>query len=248
MNIIKSILAAAGIVLLAAAGCSHAPAVNSPQSIELLRQNPDKSYAEPVFYFCTMDASAEPFLLEQLSYADPTVRRNAVHLLGKWLITPQAIEPLKTLYFKEPDVLIRKSILDALEILIVSPDQAKAFFSEVIQKEQNPKLRGYAQLIQSGFDQKRKTFMAPYKTFTPDADKFKKAYDPIYLSADHGKMIQARDLDQMLHLSSPVDENALTSLRIKILKSKSDEALYNYQKINSTILLHRYAMNAKTLL
>ncbi len=244
MYIIKSILAAAGIVMLAAAGCSHSRAIDSAQSIAVLKADPDESYAEPVFYFCPMGESAEPFLLEKLSDADATIRRNAVHLLGKWLMTPQAIEPFESLYFKESDPLTRKSILDALAILIASPDRAKSFIREVIQKEQNPKLSSYAQEMLTGFEKKRGAYMSALHRFTPDAEKFKKAYDPIYLSAGRGEMIQGRDLDRLLHLSSPADENALKALRIKILKGKSQEALFDYQKINSTILLHRYALSA----
>lgn len=237
----RIILTAVSIVLLTAAGCSHVRGMDSAQSIAVLKEDPDKAYAESVFYFCAKDASAVPFLLEKLSDADAPVRRNAVHLLGKWLITPQAIEPFKALYFKEPDFLIRKSILDALQILIASPDRAKAFISEVVQKEQNSKLNGYAQVMLEGFDQKRETFLEGLQTITPDAVKFKKEYDPIYLSASQGATIQGRDLDRLLRFSSPADENALKALRIKLLKGKSQEALFNYQKINSTILLHRYA-------
>lgn len=236
----RFIFTAVSIVILAAAGCSHVRGIDSSQSIAMLKADPDIAYAQPVFYFCAMGASAEPFLLRKLSDTDPVVRRNAVHMLGKWLITPQAIESFTALYFKEPDVMIRKSILDTLLILIPSPDRAKAFIHEAIQKEQNSKLNTYAQVMMEGFDRERGAFLAVLGTITPDAGKFKKAYAPIYLSASQGAVIQGRDLDWLLRFSSPVDENALKALRIKVLKGKSEEALFNYQKINSTILFHRY--------
>ena len=42
-------------------------------------------------------------------------------------------------------------------------------------------------------------------------------------------------------MSSPGDENRLKALRIRLLKRNTNETLFDYQKINSAILFHRYS-------
>jgi hypothetical protein len=234
-------IAAAGLLLVMSTGCAPDRVLDSNQSIEMLKVDPEKAYAAPVFYFCSMDASAVAFLTEKLSDPNPNIRRNAVHLLGKWLITLEAIEPLKTLYFKEADLLIRKSILDAVQILIPSPDQAKAFIRSAIHTERNPTLKDYAEAMLESFDSKRREVIEASGTCAPDAAKFKTMYDAVYRSSG-----RKGDLDQLLGHSDLDDENALKALRIRILKEKKVEALYNYQKINSTILRHRYTAAGKS--
>lgn len=224
------------IVISLLAGCSQVRFLDSKRSIEVLKEDPQKRYAGPVFHFCPMGASAAPYLVEKLTHPDVRIRSNAVNLLGKWLITSEAIEPLKERYFKEPDMLVRKNIIDSLEILMVRPDQAKAFIREVIREEINPKLNGYARVLIEEFDQKRAGAVNTVEAMTPDARKFKMAYDEIYESSG-----EEGDLDLMLSLSSPEDEDALAALRIKILRRNSDDALFDYQKINGAILAHRYA-------
>ncbi len=237
----KSLPIAFVMALLILTGCSQVRVLDSPKCIDVLNADPVKMYAGPVFYFCPMDVSAVPFLMEKIADPNVRVRTNAVNLLGKWLITPEAVAPFQERYFNEPDVLVRKSIVDSLEKLMTRPDEAKDFIRKIAEEEQNPKLSGHVRRMLEGFDKKRSRARHVIETSLHDPEKFKAAYDPVYRSS--GK---EGDLDLLLSLSCPDDENALKALRIKILKRNTDKSLFNYQKINSAILRHRYNVSENT--
>lgn len=77
------------------------------KTMEILQKDPQGLYRQSIFVFGKMGDKAVPFLLEQLESKDRNVRVNAVNMLGRWLIAPEAAKPLLQRFWKEEDAELR---------------------------------------------------------------------------------------------------------------------------------------------
>ncbi len=206
-----------------------------PKTEEILRKDPKEYYWQPIFIYGKMGDKAIPFLLERIASEDRNVRYHAIHIVGHWLIPPDAVEPLQERYWEEEDSELRQMILASLERVTVELDMMKRFCEEVVAREKDEKLTQFAEetleileSLKSNIDSYRRE-----KSLSPE--DFKREYDRLYKS--FGK---EGDYEILIRTSSYSDEPALKKLRERILRRDSDESFYDYQDVNQIIRFNRY--------
>lgn len=205
-----------------------------PRTEEILRKDFTQHYFESVFAFGKMGDKAVPFLLGKIEDPDRNVRMNSIHVLGVWLMAPEAAQPFREAYWKEPDAEIRSLILGSLERITPDLKAMAAFSEEVVKKEKEQVPLQFARETVGNVEKMKARLdsLAREKTGT-DAD-FRAQYDALYESG--GK---TGDYKALASASSPDDEPKLKKLRERILLRNSDEAFGDYQKVNGIIMWNR---------
>jgi hypothetical protein len=209
-----------------------------PRTEEVLKLNPDQYHWQSVMIFGKMGDKSVPFLMKKITHPDPYVRKNAISVLGIWMLAKEAAQPLREQFWKEKDPNIRLLILSSLERVTPDPRKVRKFSAEVVAKEKEGPLAKFAQETMDQYE-KMVAEMGVYKKGkNVSPEEFKKQYDEIYKSA--GKK---GDYDILRAASSLDDEPGLKRLRERILQRNSDECFSDYQKINSIILSNRMIQN-----
>jgi HEAT repeat protein len=211
-----------------------------PKMEEILKQDARQFYWQPIFVFGKMGDKAVPVLLKRLNDKDRNVRINAISVLGQWLIPPEAAKPLEDQYRTEQDNEIRHLILSSLERTIADLERMKVFFEAVVAKENNAELKKFAgeTVANVGRIKAKVVSEAVPKKGSP-AD-FAQEYARLFKSAGH-----KGDYAVLAASSSAKDEPKLKALRERILQRNSDEAFYDYQKVNNIIIHNRFAESLK---
>ena len=210
-----------------------------PKSVELLKKDPKTFYWQNVFFFGKMGDKGIPFLLEKMSDADVNVRMNAIHVLGQWLVAPEAVEPMQEHFWKETNQEIRGSILSALEWITADTRKIKSFFESVAGKESDRELVKFAtETLKSlkGMEDAVQSFKKEKKVSEKD---FKKEYDALYRT-----MGRVGDYRILSISSKPEDEARLKKLRERVLQRTTDECFRDVKKINETIIFNRLSKNS----
>ncbi len=205
-----------------------------PHTMELLKLDPDEYYWKSVFVFGKMGDVAVPFLLEQLKSKEENVRAHAVGLLGKWLIPPQAAQPLMEMFWQESRKETREVIISSIGNLITDVDTMRAFFDQVNKKDSKWKKSEemqYELAYLESFDAALKEMRNMKDT---SAARFQQEYDKLFESAG-----TRGDYELLFAASTPADEPQLKALRRQILTRNSDESFYDYQRVNQIIVSNR---------
>lgn len=205
-----------------------------PKMEEVLRHDPREFYWQSIFVFGKMGDKAVPFLLQEISDKDRNVRANAINVLGTWLIAPEAVKPLRDQFWKETDTELRGVILDSLLKIIADPAQVRSVCEEVIAKEKDENLVKLARKAIDGMDQTKAAIASAANAKHVSEDSFQQEYALLFKSA--GKK---GDYKVLSSASTMDNEPKLKALRQRILQRDSDEAFYDYQKVNEIILLNR---------
>lgn len=207
-----------------------------PKAVEVLEQDIKGYYWQSIFVFGKMGDKAVPFLLDKINNKNRNIRANSINVLGQWLIPPEAARPLKDLYWKEKDTELRSMILSSLERTIIDFSDMKTFFEQVADREKDDELVKYARETLSNLDKIKTETEAFAKKKKPSADSFESAYVSLYESKG-----RSGDYDTIGVSSTIQDEPKLKTLREAILWRNSDEAFYDYQKVNGIIMMNRWA-------
>jgi len=204
-----------------------------PKMEEVLRKAPQKFYWQSIFVFGKMGDKAVPFLVQKVGNKDRNVRANAIIVLG-WLIAPEGAKPLQEQFWKEADAELRGVIMDSLLRIITDPIQVRSFCEEVVAKEKDENLVKRARRAIESVDHVKAAVASAAKAKHVSEDSFQREYAELYNSA--GKK---GDYKALAAASTIDDEPKLKALRERILQRDSDEAFYDYQKVNDIILLNR---------
>lgn len=210
-----------------------------PKAEEVLKEDP-KRYWQAIFVFGKMGDKAVPFLLERISNKDDNIRANAINVVGQWLISPGATQPMLDQFWVEKDTKLRLMILSSLERTIVDLSQMEAVFKQVVAKEKDPEVLKFARETLANLNQVKAEVAAFAKKKQISATSFQREYTQLFKSA--GK----QGSYEVLGVYSTVqDEPKLKALRERILQRDSDEAFYDYQEVNQIIMRNRLAQGLK---
>jgi hypothetical protein len=204
-----------------------------PKTIEILRKDPDKYYWQSIFVFGKMGDKAIPFLLSKIDDEDMNIRRNAIMVLGQWLLAPEAIGPFQRRFWVEKEWKIRHLILISLDQMIANPDESKRFFKEVAATDKQPEAKQCAEETLALVGKVEKLIVEFRQKKKPDSAVFDREYAKIYKSGG-----REGDMQILSVTSSTQDESRLKKLRQRILQRNSDEAFEDYKKINDIITRH----------
>ncbi len=205
-----------------------------PATVEVLQQDPKKYYWQVILIFCKMGDNAVPFLMSKISDSDTNVRINVVNVLGKWLIAPEAAQPLQDQYTREQDLRVRGLILCALER--ISPDVAKmkSVLEQIAAAEKDENLLNYARVTLANIGLIEASLASYAK---------KKQISPFFFERDYAELFKSTGKNgsyELLEIYSTVkDEPMLKKLREKILTRDSDETFNDFQKVNDIITRNR---------
>ena len=205
-----------------------------PKMEEVLRKAPQELYWQSIFVFGKMGDKSVPFLLQKIDDKNRNVRANAINVLGTWLIAPEAEKPLQAQFWKETDAELRGVIMDSLLRIIADPAQIRSFCEEVVTKEKDENLVKTAHRAIESMDRVKAVIASSAKDKQVSKDSFQQEYARLFKSS--GKK---GDYKALAVASTIDDEPKLKALRERILQRDSDEAFYDYQKVNETILLNR---------
>jgi hypothetical protein len=127
-------------------------------------------------------------------------------------------------------------LLSSLERIISDLDQLQAVFEQIVATEKNPKLAAFAQETLGSMPALKKERDSFRKNKKVSSASFQQAYGLLFKSA--GK---EGSYDTLAEASTEKDEPRLKALRERILQRASDEAFYDYQKVNDIIMRNRMA-------
>jgi hypothetical protein len=203
---------------------------------EILKQDPKELYWQSIFFFGKMGDKAVPFLLKRINDSDYNVRANAINVLGQWLIPSEAAKPLLDQFWTEKDEEIRGMTLRSLERTITDLNQMQTVFEEIVAKEKNDKFVVYARETLGNMDNMKSAIASFAEKKQITGSNFQSEYQLLFKSA--GK---EGNYENLAVTSSVRDEAKLKALRERILQRDSDEAFYDYQKVNDIIIRNRLA-------
>ena len=204
-----------------------------PKAEEVLKQDKEH-YWQPIFVFGKMGDKAVSFLLKKISDSDTNVRRNALTVLGQWLIPLEASKPLQDRFWIEKDSDLRYAILCSLEGTMPDLTHVKTFFAQVMDKEKDKQVRKFARDTLDSLERTKSAAITFSEKRQPSEPIFQREYSLLFKSS--GK----KGSYEVLGLSSTLkDEPKLKTLREHILQRDSDEAFYDYQKVNRIIVQNR---------
>jgi len=207
-----------------------------PFTEEILEKDPNQYYWQSILVFGKMGDPATSFLIEHINSENRNVRANAINVLGHWLIAPEATSHLLERYWVEDDRELRGIILSSLEKNILDLSRMKSVFEEITEKEKDEQLLIFAhETLDNMATMKAAVADFAGKKIT-SADAFLSAYTVLLDSEGEEGSYEAMGI-----YSTENDEPRLKALRKKILLRDSDEAFYDYQKINNIIMLNRLA-------
>lgn len=204
-----------------------------PKAEELLKQDKDL-YWQSVFVFGKMGDKAVAFLLKRVNDKDSNVRGNVLNVLGQWLIPAEAAKPLQERFWTEPSAELRYVILCSLERTMADLTQMKAFFEQVVTKEKDGDVAKFARETVDNMERMKEGTAKFAKSKKPSASSFQSGYAQLFKSAGKKGSYEALGL-----ASATDDEPKLKALRERILQRDSDEAFYDYQKVNEIIVRNR---------
>jgi hypothetical protein len=211
-----------------------------PKTEEILKMDIKEYYWQSIFVFGKMGDKAVPFLLERIGHENRNIRANAINVLGQWLIPPEAAKSLQDRFWTEKDTELRSMILSSLERTITDFTKMKATFEQIAAKEKDKEILKFARETLGNMDQMKADVAAFAQKKQPSATSFQREYTQLFKSA--GK----KGSYEVLGVSSTgQDEPKLKALRERILQRDSDEAFYDYQKVNGIIMRNRLAHNSK---
>ncbi|NLF07519.1 MAG: hypothetical protein GX594_06000 [Pirellulaceae bacterium] len=205
-----------------------------PKMEEVLRKDPREFYWQSIFVFGKMGDKAVPFLLQKVGDKNRNIRANAVNILGTGLIAPEAVKPLQDQFWKETDTELRSVTMDSLLRIIADLAQVRSFCEEVVAKEKEENLVKPARKAIESMDRVKAAIASAAKAKRVSKDSFQQEYARLFKSA--GKK---GDYKALAAASTIDDEPKLKALRQRILQRDSDEAFYDYQKVNEIILMNR---------
>jgi hypothetical protein len=201
---------------------------------EVLRQDPKEFYWQSIFVFGKMGDKGVPFLLKRINNKDQNIRANTINVLGQWLIPPEAAKPLQEQLWMEKDTGLRGMILSSLERTIPDFTEMKRVFEQVASRESDEKLAGFARETLTNLDHMKADVASFKQKKQPSAASFKREYEQLFKSAGNKGSYETLGIS-----STAEDEPKLKALRERILQRDSDEAFYDYQKVNEIILRNR---------
>jgi len=219
----------------------YAPAL--PYFTEVLEKDPEEYYWQSRFCFGKMGDRAIPFLVGKLNDKNENIKANAMIILGQWLLAVEARKPFQQLYWKENDPKIRMFLLSALERMTPNLQEMELFFREVATKERDSELKQFATETLSRMGNMKTQALAFQQAKLDNRKSFEAEYAILYSSA--GK---EGDMKKLGSYSRPDDEPRLKKLRERILTRNSDEAFYDYEKVNVIIMLNRLIQSPKNSL
>lgn len=206
----------------------------------LLRVDPREQYWMPIFVFATMGDPSVPFLIKMIESDDINTRINALSLIGHWLLPLEAEGPLRERYWKEKDIRIKVGILGSLEAISANTQRIKEFSESVIARDKDQEAVKFARESIENLGRMKDMVKSAKESRKPDAQAFQQQYDMIYNS--YGK---EGDYIQLANAATMADEPRLKALREHILLRSSDEAFYDYQKVNMIIIVNRLIANGE---
>jgi hypothetical protein len=210
-----------------------------PKTIEVLECDPKGEYWRPNFVFGKMGDKAVPYLVEQLNHTNRNVRANAIGILGQWLVAPEAVQALQDRFWQEEDAEIRGLIY--CSVTWTSSERVFTnFLKEVVAKDKDKKMVEAAENALKSFPKAKAKFVSEKKKKKPSAEKFQRECADLYKSFGKDGSYGVLDMSSTL-----ADEPALKKLRERILQRDSDEAFYDYGKVNKTIWLNRFPADPK---
>jgi HEAT repeat protein len=209
-----------------------------PATAEVLAKNPKSHYWQVVFVFGKMGDAAIPFLEGRLDDADTTVRLNAASALGQWLMEPGANAAMERRFRVEQDPGVRMALLSGIEKTTPDIVALKPFLDEVMANEKDEAVRKFAGEALSMLDGWRKEIATVKKDRKPDGVVFAAEYEKLFRSAG-----TKGDLKVLGNASTAADAPKLKALRERILQRDSDEAFYDFNKVNMIMFWNRLAEN-----
>jgi hypothetical protein len=207
-----------------------------PKAEYILKGDAKQLYWQSVFVFGQMGDKSVPLLLKNINDKDFNVRANSIHVLGRWLMAPEAAGQLESRYWVEQDKELRGLILSSLERTIVEFSKMKSVFKNVTDKEKDPDLKRFAQETLDNMGQLQSSITSFKKEKQISRTAFDREYAALYKTA--GKK---GDYKILASSSSYENEKQLKTLRERILQRGSDEAFYDYDKVNDIISKNRLA-------
>jgi len=207
-----------------------------PITEEILKRDPKEFYWQSIFVFGKMGDKAVPFLLERINDKDRNIRANVIHVLGQWLIPIEAAKTLQEHFSIEKDVELRGMTLSSLERTIIDLDLMHAVFKQIVATEKDEQLARFAGETLANMDRMKAEVLSYAKSKKVSGNDF--TYQYSLLLRSFGK---DGDYEILASASSAEDEPKLKALRERILQRGSDEAFYDYQKINNIIIRNRFA-------
>jgi hypothetical protein len=218
------------LIVLAELKCSDI----LPKTEKLLASRKDDAGWQRRFVFGKLGDAAVPFLLAKVDDADPTVRQNAIELLGIWLMAPEAAKAIQGRYWQETDPHTRQVIVLALERVQLDTDALLRFYKEIASTEKDTAVSKSIREAIPVLESLPKN-LASYQG--------KKKVDAVAFEAEFAKLDASSgtegDFKALGHCSSVEHETRLKTLREHILRRNSDEAFYDYENVNSIILYNR---------
>jgi hypothetical protein len=210
-----------------------------PEMAKLLEEPSDELAWQRMFVFGKMGKLGVPTLVASLQSPSAVVRRNAVRLLGPWIAAPEAVEPLRALFWREQDPELQIAVLEAIEVATPGIDEVARFSRDVVARAKGKPVQ-YAQEAIDNAATMRFEVEKYRLQKAPDAAAFKKELRALMESAgregDYGRLRTA---------SAAGDEPALQGLRERILQRGSDEAFDDYAKVTRIMLFNRLIAAAK---
>ncbi|MFA6102467.1 MAG: HEAT repeat domain-containing protein [Victivallaceae bacterium] len=205
-----------------------------PATAEILQQDPKKYYWQIIIIFCKMGDKAVPFLVSKINDSNVDVRINAANVLGKWLIAPEAAQPLQDQYRREQDLRVRGLILIALERIIPDVAKMKLTFEQIAADEKDENLLNYARVTLSNIGLIESRLAEYAKKKQNSAFLFERDYDELFKSEG-----RSGNYELLAIFSTAKDEPKLKKLREKILTHDSEGTFNNFQKVNDIIMRNR---------
>jgi len=190
-------------------------------------------YWQSFFCFGKMGDKSVPYLLGKIDDPNKTVRFNCIAILQK-LVPDKAAETLSRQYWKEKDPLVRNVILSTMETIVPDLKEMGSFFKEVAAKEQDEKLRQFAEEAVRNIVEIKKTVSDFKGKKSDNRTLFETEYKALYKSAG-----SEGNFENLGMYSRAEDEPRLKKLRERVLFRNSDECFYDYEKVNKIIILNR---------
>lgn len=213
-----------------------------PKTEEALRLDIKEFYWQPIFIFGKMGDKATSFLLKKINDKDRNTRANSINVLGQWLIPPESAKPLQDQFWAEKDMELRIMILGSLERTMPDLAEMKAFFGQVADKCKERDVVQFARETLDNMGQMKSSVEAFARKQQPSSASFQREYAQLFKSAG-----RKGNYETLGTASTADDEPRLKALRERILQRDSDEAFYDYQKVNTIIMNNRILKATRSL-
>lgn len=219
-------------ILWKMAEMGHKPALSMAR--ELLKSDPTRELWRVIFVYANFGHDALPVLQMTLKSKNRNERYSSALLLGTWLILPESAGALKDAYSAEPDPVIRRVIVGALERVMEDRVALEEFMGNVAANDPAEEVSTFANEYLDRAKSIKNGVFAAKSARKMDRDAFQREYEGLYKSAGaYG------DYEALGKSSTYLDEQELLRLRRAVLARENDAALEDYQKINEIIITNR---------